>query len=126
MLFENKECANKITLKGGFRSIYNENVMYTKFCRIFQSFDRLKEAMTFLQATKKHSKQLHGYRRIIVFYIKKVTNKHRVFLRGEEYNMEYKINYKIQNKMNAPEQSDVSLDGEIGKRFDPFFFTVFI
>ena len=36
--------------------------------------------------------------------------------------MEYKIGYKIQNKMNALEQSDVSLDGEIGKRFDRFAY----
>lgn len=36
--------------------------------------------------------------------------------------MEYKIQYKIQNKMNAPSLDRVSLDGEIGKRFDRFVY----
>ncbi|MBO7171162.1 MAG: hypothetical protein J6W28_08315, partial [Clostridia bacterium] len=32
--------------------------------------------------------------------------------------MEYKIGYKVQNKMNAICPSLVTLDGEIGRRFD--------
>jgi DUF1680 family protein len=36
--------------------------------------------------------------------------------------MEYKIGYKVQNKMNAPCPSLVTLDGEIGRRFDLFAY----
>ena len=36
--------------------------------------------------------------------------------------MNFKIDYKIKNKMNAPMLSSVSLDGEIGVRFDRFVY----
>ena len=36
--------------------------------------------------------------------------------------MEYKISYKVQNRMRALDQSAISLDGEIGKRFDRFAY----
>ena len=36
--------------------------------------------------------------------------------------MEYKVSYKVQNIMNAFEQSAISLDGEIGRRFDRFAY----
>ena len=36
--------------------------------------------------------------------------------------MEYKIGYKVQNKMNAPCPSLVTLDDEIGRRFDRFAY----
>ena len=34
--------------------------------------------------------------------------------------MNFKVEYKVKNKMNAPSLSDVSLDGIIGARFDRF------
>ena len=34
--------------------------------------------------------------------------------------MEYKVNYKIPNRLISPELSSVTLDGEIGVRFDRF------
>ena len=36
--------------------------------------------------------------------------------------MKYKVSYKVQNIMNAFEQSAISLDGEIGRRFDRFAY----
>ena len=34
--------------------------------------------------------------------------------------MQYKIEYKVNNKLKIPELYDVTLDGEVGKRFDSF------
>jgi DUF1680 family protein len=36
--------------------------------------------------------------------------------------MNFKVEYKVKNKMNAPSLSDVSLDGIIGARFDRFAY----
>ena len=36
--------------------------------------------------------------------------------------MNFKVEYKVKNKMNAPSLSDVSLDGMIGARFDRFAY----
>ncbi len=32
--------------------------------------------------------------------------------------MQYRIDYKVNNKLTIPELCDVTLDGEAGKRFD--------
>ncbi|MBR5308799.1 MAG: glycoside hydrolase family 127 protein [Clostridia bacterium] len=36
--------------------------------------------------------------------------------------MEFRIDYKVHNKMTAPDLSDVTLDGEVGIRFDRFVY----
>ena len=36
--------------------------------------------------------------------------------------MNFKVSYKVQNKMDAPELSGTMLDGEIGARFDRFAY----
>ena len=36
--------------------------------------------------------------------------------------MEYKVSYKVKNKMSAPKMCNVSLDGEIGARTDRFLY----
>lgn len=36
--------------------------------------------------------------------------------------MQYKIDYKVNNKLTIPELCDVTLDGEVGKRFDSFVY----